>query len=231
MKTAAIITAGGIGKRMGAGLPKQYLEVAGKSIIVHTIERFVGLQGVRQVIVTVPPGDETSFAADILAPFALNEMVTVVAGGAKRQDSVANGLAAVADDVEIVLIHDGVRPFIKRDVIQRAIETARDKGACVVAMPLKETIKRVDENMCLAETVDRSVLWGAQTPQVFRFDIIREAFEKAAREGFYGTDDTMLVERLGHPVSIVEGDYHNIKITTTEDLAIAEAIAKSWSDE
>jgi len=180
--------------------------------------------------VTVPPGDETSFSGDILAPFALNEMVTVVAGGAERQDSVANGLAAVADDVEIVLIHDGVRPFIRRDVIQRLIETARDKGACVVAMPLKETIKRVDENMCVAETVDRSVLWGAQTPQVFRFDIIREAFEKAMREGFYGTDDTVLVERLGHSVSIVEGDYHNIKITTTEDLVIAEAIAKSWEE-
>jgi 2-C-methyl-D-erythritol 4-phosphate cytidylyltransferase len=230
MKTAAIITAGGIGKRMGAGLPKQYLEVAGKPIIVHTIERFVGLAGVRQVIVTVPPGDETSFAADILAPFALNEMVTVVAGGAERQDSVSNGLAAVAGDIEIVLIHDGVRPFIKRDVIQRSIECARDKGACVVAMPLKETVKRVDEKMCVAETVDRSVLWGAQTPQAFRFDIIREAFDKATREGFYGTDDTMLVERLGHTVSVVEGDYNNIKITTAEDIVIAEAIARNWEE-
>ena len=98
--------------------------------------------------------------------FLLNEMVTVVAGGAKRQDSVANGLAAVADDVEIVLIHDGVRPFIKRDVIQRSIDTARETGACVVAMPLKETIKRVDDGKRVVETVDRSELWGAQTPQV-----------------------------------------------------------------
>lgn len=228
MKTAAIITAGGIGKRMGAGLPKQYLEVAGKPIIVHAIERFVGFEGIRQVIVTVPPGDETSFATDILAPFALNEMVTVVAGGPQRQDSVANGLNAVADDVEIVLIHDGVRPFIKRDVIQRSIECARDKGACVVAMPLKETVKRVDEAGCVEETVDRNMLWGAQTPQVFRFDVIREAFDKAVREGFYGTDDAMLVERMGMTVNVVEGDYHNIKITTTEDLVIAEAIARNW---
>jgi 2-C-methyl-D-erythritol 4-phosphate cytidylyltransferase len=139
-------------------------------------------------------------------------------------------LAAVADDVEIVLIHDGVRPFIKRDVIQRSIDTARETGACVVAMPLKETIKRVDDGTRVVETVDRSELWGAQTPQVFRFDIIREAFEKAMCEDFYGTDDTMLVERLGHPVTVVEGDYHNIKITTTEDLTIAEAIAKSWEE-
>jgi len=180
--------------------------------------------------VTVPPGDETSFADDILAPFALNEMVTVVAGGAERQDSVANGLAAVADDVEIVLIHDGVRPFIKHDVIKRSIECARDTGACVVAMPLKETIKRVDEAGRVEETVDRSTLWGAQTPQVFRYDIIREAFDKAEREGFYGTDDTMLVERMGLSVSVVEGDYNNIKITTTEDLAIAEAIARNWEE-
>jgi len=230
MKTAAIITAGGIGKRMGAGLPKQYLEVAGKPIIVHTIERFVGLAGIDQVIVTVPPGDESSFAADILSPFALNEMVTVVTGGAERQDSVSNGLLAVADDVEIVLVHDGVRPFIKKDIIERSVKCARDSGACVVAMPLKETIKRVNENGNVEETVDRSTLWGAQTPQVFRRDILRKAFDKAKGEGFYGTDDTMLVERLGLPVNVVEGDYHNIKITTIEDLAIAEAIVKSWSD-
>jgi 2-C-methyl-D-erythritol 4-phosphate cytidylyltransferase len=230
MKTSVIITAGGIGKRMGARLPKQYLEVAGKPIIVHTIERFVDVEAICQIIVTVPPGDETSFAADILSPFALNEMVTVVAGSVQRQDSVANGLAAVADSVEIVLIHDGVRPFIKRDIIEHSIECARDNGACVVAMPLKETVKRVGSDGRVEETVDRSVLWGAQTPQVFKYDIIRDAFDKAKREGFYGTDDTMLVERLGLTVRVVEGDYNNIKITTTEDLAIAEAIAKTWQE-
>jgi 2-C-methyl-D-erythritol 4-phosphate cytidylyltransferase len=226
MKAAAIITAAGIGKRMGAGRPKQYLEVAGKPIVVHTIERFMGADGIEQLIVTVPPGDEASFESDIAKPLGLSEHVEVVAGGERRQDSVRNGLARVADGIDVVLIHDGVRPFIRRETIGEAMRAAQDEGACIVAMPLKETIKFVDGSEYIDQTVDRAPLWGAQTPQSFRLDVIRRAFEEADAADFVGTDDAMLVERIGKPVKVIRGDYNNIKITTKEDLEIAEILAK-----
>lgn len=225
MKAAAIITAGGVGKRMGAGCPKQYLEIAGKPIIVHTLERFMGVEGIEQLIVTVPKGDEASFEKDIAEPFSFSVSPEIVAGGELRQDSVRNGLARVTDDVDVVLIHDGVRPFIKRETIEEAMQAAFDEDACVVAMPLKETIKRVDGSEYVDQTVDRAHLWGAQTPQAFRLAVIRRAFEEADAANFIGTDDAMLVERIGKPVKVVRGDYNNIKITTKEDLVIAEAIA------
>ena len=227
MKVAAIVTAAGIGKRMGAQRAKQYLEVADLPIIVHTLRRFAALPDISEVVITVPPEDVDSFRHDIIEPFELPAAWKVVAGGEHRQQSVQNGLNAVSGDCDIVVIHDGVRPFVRESVIRASIEAARKHGASLVAMPLKETIKRVEAGM-VVETADRSVLWGAQTPQTFRFKLIREAHERAAREGVVGTDDAMLVERMGEPVVVVEGDYRNIKITTKDDLTIAEAISKEY---
>lgn len=226
MRVAAIITAGGFGARMGAGRPKQYLEVAGLPIIVRTLRRFAASPRISEVMIVVPPEDVAGFAALYLVPYGLPLHWRVVPGGETRQQSVLNGLNAVPPDVDIVVIHDAVRPFVSDDIIERSIDAAHAHGACVVAMPLKETVKRVGDGMDVGETVDRTVLWGAQTPQAFRLSLILDAYRKAQESGFMGTDDAMLVERLGKSVKIVEGDYHNIKITTKEDLAIAEAMSK-----
>jgi 2-C-methyl-D-erythritol 4-phosphate cytidylyltransferase len=231
MTIAAVITAAGIGRRMGMDKPKQYLSVAGQPIIVHTLNRFVGVQGLRDVVVGVPPEDVASFATRILGAFGFPAHWKVIAGGDVRQQSVHNGLKALPSDVEVVVIHDGVRPFVTRATIERSIEAARSDGACMVGMPLKETIKRVGGESMIHETLDRTPLWGAQTPQTFRFALIREAYARATSEHFVGTDDAMLVERLGHNVRALAGDYRNIKITTPEDLDIAEAIAARWGNE
>ncbi len=232
MKIAAIITAGGTGTRMGADRPKQYLEVAGKPIIVHTLSRFAAVEDICHIVVVVPPGDAGRFKEDIVDHHSFGTPIDVVDGGDVRQRSVWNGLKSLPDDIDVVLIHDGVRPFIREAVIRKSIDAAAMHGASVVAMPLKETIKRVGAARDVDETVDRAPLWGAQTPQAFRLPLIRRAFEEAWASDFVGTDDAMLVERLGNTVKVVEGDYHNIKITTPEDLAIAEAIASTWgSDE
>jgi len=228
MKVAAIITTAGQGRRMGVDTPKQYLEVQGRPIIVHTLERFSQIPGIDQLVVVVPPSDVESFGEDVISRYGFPPQWKVVAGGAVRQDSVMNGLKALTDDVDVVIVHDGVRPFISPEVIERSIHKANECGACVVAMPLKETVKRVGEDEAVNETVDRSVLWGAQTPQTFKAEILREAYDAAYRDNFTGTDEAMLVERLGHTVKVVRGDYRNIKITTAEDLIIAEAIAAQF---
>ena len=226
MKITAIITAGGSGKRMGSKTAKQYIEVKGRPIIVHTLDRFKEADFIDEVIIVVPPSDVQSFRESIIESYGFSPAWKVVAGGDERQNSVKNGLDAVSADSEIVVIHDGVRPFVTNDMIKRSVDAAVLYGAGVVAMPLKETVKKVGSDKSIRETVDRSSLWGAQTPQTFRTKLIKSAFEKAQHDGFIGTDDAMLVERLGMGVKVIEGDYHNIKITTPEDICVAEAILK-----
>ena len=228
MNIAAIITTAGQGKRMGGDKPKQYLDIAGRPIIVHTLERFAEVQRLGHLIVVVPPADANSFKNDILERYGFPGHWRVVAGGAARQDSVMNGLTALPDDVDVILVHDGVRPFIDPEIIEKSIDAAAEFGACVVAMPLKETIKRVGDENTVSETIDRRVLWGAQTPQTFKASLLREAYESAFRDKVVGTDEAMLVERIGHKVKVIKGDYRNIKITTTDDLVLAEAIAAHW---
>lgn len=228
MKAAVIIAAGGIGKRMEARCPKQYLELSGRPIICHTLDRFKGLDEIKKVIIVLPPDFVSSFKNEILTPYRYPDNWEAIAGGEKRQDSVRNGLKLVPDDFDVVLVHDACRPFIAKELIKKIVEVAYKDGAAIVAAPVKETIKKVvDDN--ISETVDRQNLWGAQTPQAFRPDILRRAIDKAYKDGFYGTDDAILVERMGGKVKVIKGDYRNIKITTPEDLIIAEAIAKTWA--
>ena len=151
-------------------------------------------------------------------------MQQVVAGGEERQDSVRVGLAAVGADAEIVLVHDAVRPFLTTDMIRRVVEAAGRHGAAIVAIPMRDTVKRVGNGGLIQETVDRAPLWLAQTPQAARRAVLQDAHRKAQQDGFRGTDEAQLVERIGHPVAIVEGSTENIKITRPEDLLIGEAI-------
>lgn len=229
MKAVVIIAGGGVGKRMGADRPKQYLEFSGRPMLCHTLDCFKDVSAVKKLIAVLPSDFAASFETDILKPYGYPNTWVGTAGGVKRQDSVKNGLGLVGNDIDVVLVHDACRPFISGKLIERSIDVAYKDGAAIVAAPIKETIKRV-EGTAINGTVDRQHLYGAQTPQAFRVDVLKKAYEKAFADGFYGTDDAMLVERTGGKVTIIEGDYRNIKITTPEDLIMAEAIARTFKD-
>ena len=226
MRAAAIIAAAGIGRRMGGPVPKQYMEIGGRPVICRTLDLFLKLGCVDDLVAVVEPGREEGFKEEILERFNFPKSWRVVAGGAVRQESVANGLASVSKDCDVVIVHDGVRPFVSPEKIEMAAGTAKEKGACILAVRVKETIKRASGEGVILETVDRESLFRAQTPQCFRREVICGAMEDARRAGFIGTDEASLVERVGGRVEILEGDERNIKITTPEDIAIAEALLK-----
>lgn len=223
MKTVALIPAAGMGRRMGAALNKQYLLLAGKPILAHTLELFQQADCIDAIFVVVPPAEIGFCRTQVVEKYRLTKVDQIVAGGQERQDSVLNGLRALdcaSDDV--VVIHDGVRPLVPTAVVQHSIEMARQYDGALVAVPVKDTVKVVKDGFVSA-TPDRSRLWLAQTPQTFRYEIIRAVYERAAIEGFSGTDDASLLERTGGHVHLVIGDYRNIKITTPEDILLAEA--------
>ena len=222
---SAVIVAAGKGKRMGTDVSKQFLPLCGKEILTHTVEKFEIAQQIRDIIL-VTGEDSLQDVMDMVQEYGWNKVICVTAGGKERQDSVWNGLSQVPIDTEIILIHDGVRPFVTEDVINLSIETAMKKGGCVAGVPAKDTIKVCDvENIAVA-TPDRSTLWQIQTPQTFRKELIMQAYQRAKEEGFNGTDDASLAEYSGYPVKVIMGSYRNIKITTKEDLIIGEAFLK-----
>lgn len=228
MRVSALIPAAGMGKRMGAGINKQYLLLAGRPILAHTLAVFESASFVDDVYLIVPE-DEIAFCREnVVERHRFAKVRLIVAGGSERQYSVLNGLRAVPspgpDDV--VVIHDGVRPFVSLPVLESSVETARLLDAALVAVPVKDTVKVVRDGIVL-ETPPRESLWLAQTPQTFRYRVIRDAHERAAAEAWLGTDDASLVERFGKQVHIVCGDYGNFKITTPEDLVLAEAFLKN----
>jgi len=224
-KTFALIPAAGMGKRMGAAINKQYLKLDGLPILAHTLavfERSPHIDGICLVI----PEDEIAYCRkQVVEACGFKKVINIVAGGRERQHSVMNGLKALkelmsADDV--VLIHDGVRPFISLELLVECRAVAREHDGALVAVPAKDTIKTV-RNGIVVDTPDRETLWQAQTPQGFRFAVILQAHLSAEEAGFSGTDDASLVERCNGQVRIVPGDYRNIKITTPEDLLLADA--------
>ena len=227
MGRAAIIAAAGIGRRMGGDRPKQYLELCDRPIICHTLDRFQDSRILDFVVVVVEPGREDCFRQDILRAFGYPGEWQVTGGGQVRQQSVANGLKRVPKDCDVVVVHDGVRPFINAKDIERTADLAAREGAAILAAKVKETVKRVGQDGQVMETVDRDYLWSVQTPQAFRRDLLTRAMESAIGDGFVGTDEASIVERMGGKVWIIEGDARNIKITTPEELAIAEAILKN----
>lgn len=224
MKVIALIPAAGMGKRMGADINKQYLLLADKPIVAHTLSLFENAPFVDDIYLIVPEEEFPYCQEEVLQRYSFTKIRKLVPGGAERQYSVLNGLRAVenAADADVVIIHDGVRPFVPLSVLERAIAGAKSFDGVLAAVPVKDTVK-VAENSIVTDTPAREKLWLAQTPQVFRYEVIRAAHEIAWAEGFLGTDDASLVERLGKEVHIIPGDYRNIKITTREDLMLAEA--------
>ena len=228
-RVVAVIPAGGTGARLGASVPKQFLPLGGVPMLLHSLRAFDRAPSVDAVILVVPHEERRRALTDVIERYNVKKVQKVVAGGETRQQSVHNGLKEIGPDVEIVVVHDAVRPFVTEDLIEQSIEAARKGGAVIVAVPMKDTPKQAGPGRQVQRTLDRDDLWLAQTPQTFRRDLLLEAYEKAAVERLQATDDAALVERLGHKVGIVAGTWENIKITTPEDLVIAEAILAARS--
>ena len=224
MKVVALVLAAGQGRRMGAGKKKPYVLLAGKPILFHTLREFEACPSIDEVVLIVEKHEIDHARSAIVEAYDLSKIVSIVAGGLKRQDSVWEGIKAIKGDCELVMVHDGVRPFISQVLLQKAIDATRESGATVVAVPVKDTIKVVSREKEVLQTLDRKTLWSVQTPQTFNHDLLKRAHEKARQDGFYGTDDASLVERMGVTVRVVNGSYENIKITTPEDLVLGETI-------
>lgn len=221
----AIIAAAGQGKRMGRGINKVFIPLSHCPVLVHTVRKFSECKEIKKLVVVASP-DEVAEVNELLANVKGIKPWQVVAGGSERQYSIANALAVVDDDASIIAVHDGARPLIDVATITKVIEAARQHRAAGVAVPVKDTIKMVDAEGFITGTPPRHMLWAIQTPQAFAAALLRQAYDIAAQQGYLGTDDAGLVERLGVKVKIVPGTYNNLKVTTPEDLLIAEALLK-----
>jgi len=224
---AAVIVAAGKGARMQGSLRKQYLSLAGLPILGRTLIIFDGCELVDDIYLVIPQDDFDFCREEIVSRIKLKRDVHLVSGGARRQDSVFNGLQQVSPNCSIVVIHDGVRPFVKNEQLIATIKGARKFGACILGVPAYDTLKQVDAHDNSVLTLQRDTIWLAQTPQSFRCDLIKNAHEKARAESYCGTDDASLVERLGEPVKMIRGSRGNIKITYREDLEIARCLLAS----
>ena len=227
-KTVAIIPAAGSGVRMGSNRAKQFLELDGKPLLAATLEPFEKCTWIDGIIVVVPAKDVEYCRENIVTKFKMGKVRKVVPGGERRQDSVRLGLEAAAEDYEFALIHDGVRPVISPEAIERIINAAKTHGAVITGLPAKETVKEVDETQAVVSTYDRKRIWLVQTPQVFPYEDLLAAHRRAFEEGWpEATDDSVLIEKLGIPVMVIEGSEQNIKVTTPHDLELARFFLKS----
>jgi 2-C-methyl-D-erythritol 4-phosphate cytidylyltransferase len=222
LKTIALITAAGKGQRMQSEIPKQYLCLGEKPILFHTLLVFEECAGVDGIYLIVPPDQMAMVQKDIVEKYQFKKVLKLVRGGKMRQHSVWNGLQAIRSGCSIVVVHDGVRPFISCRLIEKSIEEARKNGAAVVGVIAKDTVKRMAKGKKIL-TLPREEIWLAQTPQTFRFPLLVKAYQKAQQDDIVGTDDASLVERLDHPITLIKGDHCNIKITTPEDFALAKS--------
>jgi len=219
MSVLAIIPAAGMGVRMGGGTPKQFLSLDGVPIFVHTLRKFVAADAIDEIYLALRPEDMERAEKDLEREHFAKPL-RLVSGGATRQETVARALAEAPPSTQLVVVHDAVRPFVELEMIRKVVEAARQDGAAILGIPSADTVKQVERQTILG-TVPRERIVLAQTPQAFRYDIIREAFARAAADGFGGTDESSLVERLGHPVVVLMGSDRNIKITKPSDLPIA----------
>jgi 2-C-methyl-D-erythritol 4-phosphate cytidylyltransferase len=219
----AIIAAAGAGTRMASDRPKQFLLLAGMPVIIHTLKLFEQCESINEVIVVLPAAESAGFLS-LAAKFGLRKVARVVPGGVTRADSVKRGLLAIrAATAEIVAVHDGVRPFVTVEEIDATVAAAQADGAAILVAPVTDTMKQVSDGR-VVQTLDRAELRRALTPQCFRYELLRDAYVNADVNDPSLTDESALVEKLGHAVSVIEGSARNIKITTAADLAIAEAI-------
>lgn len=212
-----VIVAAGSGSRMKRDINKQFIKLDGKEIIAYTIEKFYKSEDIDDIVIVIKENEEKYFIENIINKYGFDN-IKIAYGGKERQDSVYNGIKKLNNNCEIVLIHDGARPFVNEDIIKNSIEEAKENNAVVVGVPVKDTIKVVDSDGNIVDTPNRSLLWSVQTPQSFKYEIITKAYEYAYSNDYYGTDDAMLVEHIGYNVKMIEGSYDNIKITTEEDL-------------
>jgi 2-C-methyl-D-erythritol 4-phosphate cytidylyltransferase len=233
MKVTVIIPAAGLGTRMagpatGKAPAKQFTELGGVPVLIHTLRKFAAMKEVSEIVIALRKAEADNFSPR-LQQERLGKPVRIVEGGEHRQESVANALQSVngaADD--LILVHDGVRPFVDQETIENVIEAASRTGAAIAAVPAVDTIKQVDrtaEGAIVNATIPREHIVLVQTPQGFKASVLKQAFEEAQRDGFTGTDESSVVERMGHPVAVVMGSPRNIKITTPADLELAEFYA------
>jgi 2-C-methyl-D-erythritol 4-phosphate cytidylyltransferase len=225
MRVAALVLAAGRGERLGAGQPKAFLPLAGRPLLVHAVEALAACARIDAIVPVLPATEIARLTGLTWSDAAARKLRPPVAGGAERQDSMRAGLAALPEGVELVAVHDAARPLVRPDDVARVVAAAERCGAALLAVPARDTLKRVRDGR-VVETPAREGLWAAQTPQVFRASLLREAIAKAEAEGFQGTDDAQIVERLGVPVEIVPGDPSNLKITWPADLGWAEACVR-----
>jgi 2-C-methyl-D-erythritol 4-phosphate cytidylyltransferase len=231
MQTHAIIVSAGKGARMHRSTPKQYLSLQGRPVVCHTIMAFDNCPEVDKILLVVPEEDIRYCRERLLSALCIDTPVSVLAGGKRRQDSVYNGILSIDDRNGLVVIHDGVRPLIRPRMISRCISEAKISGACILGLPLQDTLKMVAADGRIQRTINREGLWAAQTPQAFHYQLIRDAHESAVSAGVETTDDAALLERMGIPVSILPGTRDNLKITTSEDLTLAGAILSQIKQE
>jgi 2-C-methyl-D-erythritol 4-phosphate cytidylyltransferase len=223
MKVAAIIPVAGKGKRFGGEIPKQYFKLGGKPIVAITLNKVLAVKEIDHIIVVVS-ANEVERVTQIIEQFCDSaKKIRIIIGGEKRQDSVYNGLQDIDRDTEIVVVHDGVRPLIRPEIISESIKIALNQDACIVAIPVKDTIKQVSGEKVI-KTIPRDQLIQVQTPQTFKYRILKKAHDEAKRINYYATDEAGLIEWLGLPVIVLKGNSDNIKITTKDDLKIAEAL-------
>ncbi len=225
-KVTALIPAAGMGRRMGRAVAKQFLPLGDKPMLAHTLLAFQRSSLVDEIIPILSDEDMETCLKDIIEHYHITKVKTLVVGGRERQDSVYNGIQKLENDASVVLVHDGVRPFVTNAMIEETAELA-EKGECVaVGVPLKDTVKEVGADGIVRSTLDRSRLWAIQTPQAFPAKTLRRVYEESYAHKMYGTDDATLAERAGIKVRVIMGSYDNIKITTPEDLLLAEEILK-----
>lgn len=228
MHLTAIIVAAGAGRRVGEAMTKTYLPIAGRPLILRTLDRIFATPAISNIILVVAASDIEYCRGLLSAESSFNQRpCDLQAGGATRQQSVRCGLEKLQANTDMVMIHDGARPFVSPALIERCIHAAVLKGAAVVGVPVRDTIKRVSDEGYIQSTPERSGLWEIQTPQVFQRGLIVAAYDWAMREGLEATDDAMVVERMGKPVFVVEGERSNFKITVPEDLQLAEAMIRA----
>jgi 2-C-methyl-D-erythritol 4-phosphate cytidylyltransferase len=228
MKVAAIIPAAGVGRRMQHNTPKQYLTLGGKPILANTLAIFENMPEIAEITVVAQPAALDFCQNQVINPFGFKKVLRLVPGGKERQDSVYNALKVLhrQNDWDLILVHDGVRPFVTPEEVRRVIRTAEEHGAAILALPAQDTVKKVNREGRIQKTLNRQDIWLAQTPQAFHAAIVWRAFLEAYGREYYGTDEASLVEALGVPVMVEPGSPFNIKVTTPEDLIMAEAIHK-----
>jgi 2-C-methyl-D-erythritol 4-phosphate cytidylyltransferase len=225
-KVTVLVPAAGMGRRMGKAVAKQFLPLGDKPMLAHTLLVFQRASEIDEIIPILSQEDMEMCLREVIEQYHITKVKTLVVGGKERQDSVSNGLQKLEKDASIVMIHDGVRPFVTNEMIRESVELARKGESVVVGVPIKDTIKEVDDKKTVRHTLERSRLWAVQTPQTFPVKILKRAYEESYKNKIYATDDASLVEHMGIPVHVIMGSYDNIKITTPDDLILAEELLR-----